>query len=92
MSKQFLLSLLALASLVSSAAAAEICGNGIDDDSNGLVDEGCYPSLTTGQCESPLSCADTGDVSPRTGSLRSTSTGNARRAGCRASRRRWRLR
>ena len=38
--------------------AAEICGNGIDDDSppNGLVDEGCYPQLTTNQCLSPLNC------------------------------------
>jgi hypothetical protein len=52
------------------AHAAEICGNGIDDDADLLVDEQCYPGLATGQCESPLSCADTGDVSPSTGSLR----------------------
>lgn len=50
-------------------ATAEICGNSIDDDGNGLTDEGCYPSLTTGVCESPLSCGDTGLVSWSTGSL-----------------------
>ena len=52
-----------------SARATEICGNGIDDDSNGMEDEGCYPSLATGVCESPLSCAETGMVSWSTGSL-----------------------
>ena len=53
-----------------SAGAAEICGNGIDDaPQNGLVDEGCYPSLRAGVCESPLSCMDTGWVSWSTGSL-----------------------
>lgn len=51
------------------ARAAEICGNSIDDDADGYADEGCYPTLTTGQCESPLSCGDTGMVSPTTGSL-----------------------
>jgi RHS repeat-associated protein len=50
-------------------ATTEICGNSIDDDGNGLTDEGCYPSMTTGVCESPLSCADTGMVSWSTGSL-----------------------
>ena len=50
-------------------ASPEICGNDIDDDGNGLTDEGCYPSLTTGVCESPLSCGDTGMVSWTTGSL-----------------------
>src|SRR5207247_4995763 len=52
-----------------SASATEICGNSIDDDGNGLVDETCYPTLTTGVCESPLSCSDTGMVSWTTGSL-----------------------
>lgn len=56
--------------LPAHARAAEICGNDVDDDANGLADEGCYPTLTTGVCESPLSCADTGMVSPLTGSLR----------------------
>lgn len=51
------------------AHAAEICGNGIDDDADGIADEGCYPGLTT-VCESPLSCTTTGMVSPSTGSLR----------------------
>jgi RHS repeat-associated protein len=51
-------------------AAPEICGNGIDDDGDNLADEGCYPTLTTGVCESPLSCGLTGAVSPTTGSLR----------------------
>jgi len=50
-------------------ATAEICGNGIDDDGNGLTDEGCYPTLSTGVCESPLSCGDTGMVSWSSGSL-----------------------
>jgi RHS repeat-associated protein len=51
-------------------ATSEVCGNSVDDDGNGLTDEGCYPTLTTGVCESPLSCADTGMVSWTTGSLR----------------------
>lgn len=50
-------------------ATGEICGNGIDDDGNGMTDEGCYPTMTTGICESPLSCTDTGMVSWSTGSL-----------------------
>lgn len=50
-------------------AGPEVCGNGIDDDGNGLTDEGCYPSLKTAVCESPLSCDDTGWVSWSTGSL-----------------------
>lgn len=51
------------------AGAAEICGNAVDDDGDDLADEGCYPTLTTGVCESPLSCGDTGLVSPGSGSL-----------------------
>jgi len=53
-----------------SARAAEICGNGQDDDGDGLLDEGCYSTLTTGVCESPLSCNETGMVSPLLGALR----------------------
>lgn len=49
--------------------AAEVCGNAVDDDGDDLADEGCYSALTTGICESPLSCSDTGMVSPSTGSL-----------------------
>ena len=52
-------------SLTADAAAAEICGNGQDDDADGLADEGCA-ALT---CDSPLSCRDTGMVSPRMGAL-----------------------
>jgi RHS repeat-associated protein len=52
-----------------SASAAEICGNAVDDDGDDLADEGCYPGLTTDICESPLSCADTGLVSPGSGNL-----------------------
>ena len=66
---------IALALILCSAStsfATEICGNGIDDDGNGLTDEGCYPTLTSGVCESPLSCDDTGAVSWATGSLHYT--------------------
>jgi RHS repeat-associated protein len=55
---------------LSTADAAEVCGNALDDDGDGYADEGCYPTLVTGVCESPLSCEDTGMVSPSTGSLR----------------------
>ena len=68
--------LLALAALVAlivmsagSAGAAEICGNGVDDDANGMADEGCMPAQTTGVCESPLDCGLNGAVAPLTGSL-----------------------
>jgi Cys-rich repeat protein len=37
-----------------SSTSAEICGNGIDDDGNGLVDEGC-PMGTA--CRTDLECA-----------------------------------
>lgn len=59
----------ALAIVPRVARATEICGNDIDDDSNGMTDEGCAPSITTGVCESPLSCGDTGMVSWSTGAL-----------------------
>ena len=52
-----------------AGATAEICGNDIDDDGNGMVDEGCAPTITTGVCESPLSCGTTGMVSWKTGAL-----------------------
>lgn len=65
-----ILSVLTLAALASEARATEICGNGVDDDANSLVDEGCMPSETTGVCESPLDCGDTGAVSPKTGALK----------------------
>jgi RHS repeat-associated protein len=56
--------------LGAQAGAAEVCGDGRDNDGNGLADEGCYPSRQTGVCASPLSCLDTGWVSWSTGSLR----------------------
>lgn len=52
-----------------SAGAAETCGNGIDDDADGLADEGCRPNATMGVCESPMNCKQTGDVGPVNGSL-----------------------
>lgn len=45
--------------------AVEICGNGIDDDGDDLADEGCLALV----CESPLSCGETGLVSPLLGQL-----------------------
>ena len=56
--------------LASTAEAAEICGNGLDDDADNLADEGCYPGVVTDVCESPLSCSETGMVSPLLGALR----------------------
>src|SRR5262245_47433606 len=58
----------ALVALPLTASAAEICGNGQDDDADGLADEGCT-ALT---CDSPLSCGDTGTVSPSMGALHYT--------------------
>lgn len=46
--------LFALVSIIATPAwATEICGNDIDDDGNGMTDEGCAPSLTSEICESP---------------------------------------
>jgi RHS repeat-associated protein len=65
-----LASLVMVAALSARAhATVEICGNGVDDDLNGLTDENCYSPMVTGVCESPLSCGDTGMVSWSTGSL-----------------------
>ncbi len=51
MRKQLLLAfVIATAMLAQRVEAAEVCGDGIDNDANTLVDEGCYPALTTGQC------------------------------------------
>ncbi len=52
-----------------AAAAPEVCGDGQDNNGNALADEGCYPTAVTGVCESPLSCAKSGAVSPKTGAL-----------------------
>ena len=70
MRKAQAIAILALSLLVARPSwATEICGNSIDDDSNGSTDEGCAPTLTTDVCESPLSCMETGMVSWSTGSL-----------------------
>lgn len=52
----------------SLVSAAEICGNGIDEDSDGYTDSGCgFANSVMGICESPMSCAETGDIDPVTG-------------------------
>jgi len=50
-------------------ATPEVCGDGLDNDSDGYADNGCYPQGVTGICESPLSCRETGAVAPLTGQL-----------------------
>ena len=65
MLKQFAVVVAVLTGLAGLAQATEICGDGLDNDGNGLVDEGC----TTTVCESPLSCGKTGMVSPLKGAL-----------------------
>jgi hypothetical protein len=68
--KRFILAaVIAITAMSERAYATEICGNDIDDDGNGVVDEGCAPTLTTGVCESPLSCGLTGMLSWSTGAL-----------------------
>jgi hypothetical protein len=61
--------LVGLAAAEAAAQAAEICGNGADDDADGFADESCYPGLTNPLVDSPLSTNDTGIISPSTGSL-----------------------
>ena len=51
------------------ALAEEVCGDGQDNDSDGLADDGCYPYGVTGVCESPLSCDRHPTVAPATGNL-----------------------
>jgi YD repeat-containing protein len=51
------------------ASAAEVCGDGIDNDSDLMADEGCNPSAVTGVCESPLSCRTAGRVAPTSGNV-----------------------
>ena len=63
-----LVSILLLA-MASPASAAEICGNGLDDNSNSMADEGCNPAAVTGTCESPLGCGTNGVVAPKTGQI-----------------------
>ena len=66
MSRQLVLALAISTAMIAPVDAAEVCGNGLDDDSDGLDDEGCFAQV----CESPLSCNDTGMVSPLMGALR----------------------
>lgn len=51
------------------AMAAEVCGDGLDNDSDGMADDGCWPAAVTGVCESPLACAVTGAIAPKLGSV-----------------------
>jgi hypothetical protein len=39
-------------------------GNGVDENCNGYIDEGCNPTAVTGICESPLPCDVAGAVAP----------------------------
>ncbi len=66
--RALLLLLATLVPSIASAQATEICGNATDDNANGLADEGCFSPSDV--CESPLSCSDTGMVSPKKGALR----------------------
>src|SRR2546430_16894932 len=52
-----------------SASAAEVCGNGLDDNGNSMADEGCWPDEVLKICENPLSCKMTGHVAYKTGAL-----------------------
>jgi RHS repeat-associated protein len=54
---------------IPEAAATEVCGDGIDNNSDGQADEGCWPAGVTGVCEQPLSCARGGAIAPKTGNL-----------------------
>jgi hypothetical protein len=61
--------LLVLLVQTSTAWATELCGNGVDDDLDGRVDEGCWSNRVLGHCPGPMSCAETGDVSPIRGQV-----------------------
>lgn len=50
-----------------AASAQETCGDGVDNNSNGLADDGCRPHQ--GICESPVSCTIAGAVAPKSGVL-----------------------
>ena len=63
------LTLAIVATTAGRANAAEICGNGADDNSNLMTDEGCNPAGITGVSENPLDPAVTGEVSPSTGAI-----------------------
>ena len=61
--------LLTLIALARDASAAETCGDGLDNDTDGLADEGCWPAAVTGVCENPLSCGLTGSIAPKLGAV-----------------------
>lgn len=66
----FLFPCAALALLVATtvpASASEVCGDGLDNDADLMADEGCNPAAVTGVCESPLDCALTGVIAPKSG-------------------------
>ncbi len=52
-----------------AARAAETCGDGVDNDSDLMADEGCNPAAVTGVCESPLDCSQTGQIAPKSGNV-----------------------
>jgi hypothetical protein len=61
-------SLFAATTLVASPArAAETCGDGLDNDSDSLADEGCFPG--GGITADPLSEQLTGSIAPKLGSV-----------------------
>jgi RHS repeat-associated protein len=64
-----LLGLLAVVARPDHTIATEICGDGQDNDSNSLTDEGCQPHQVSGQTEAPLPSQVTGVVSPKSGQL-----------------------
>ncbi len=63
------LALAVTAAIAQPLYAAETCGDGIDNDTDGFADEGCWPAGMHGLCESPISCKVTGDIAPKSGGL-----------------------
>jgi len=63
------LTLVLLAAASRAALAGEICGDGLDNNSNLMTDEGCNPAGITGASQNPLGSAITGEVSPSTGAI-----------------------
>jgi hypothetical protein len=64
-----LLVLLVLAARPERGRAAETCGDGVDNDSDNLADEGCQPHLVHGVVEAPLPTQFAGVVAPISGQL-----------------------
>jgi hypothetical protein len=68
--RPIILSVVAIVTLRAGAArAADVCGDGLDNDADSLADEGCWPAGSTGVCENPLSCGLTGAIAPKMGSV-----------------------